>query len=82
MCRPPVATSSDNFAKLSYSVINYVLTNLLPADLQDFFLGAQRLKSDEDSKQAVGVLPDRVKSGLFGDQFCAVLYHHLLTYAF
>jgi len=38
MCPPPVATTSDNrFAKLSYSAIDNVLTNLLPAGLQDFF---------------------------------------------
>jgi len=46
----------QSFVKLSYSVIDNVLTNLLPAGLQDFS-GTQRLECDDDSKQAVGVLP-------------------------
>ena len=39
MCSPWVATTSawQSFAKLSYSAIDNVLTNLLPAGLQDFF---------------------------------------------
>jgi len=37
MCPPLVATMSNNCLKLSYSAIDNVLTNLLPADLQDFF---------------------------------------------
>jgi len=53
------STGCDNelqlFAKLSYSAIDNVLTNLLPADLQDF-VRAQRLETDYDGKQAVGVL--------------------------
>ena len=40
----------QSFAKLSYSTIDNVSINLLPA-------GAQRLECDDDSKQAVGVLP-------------------------
>jgi len=45
----------QSFEKLSYSVIYNVLTNLLPAGLQDF---CQVLESDNDRKQAFGVLPD------------------------
>ena len=36
MCPPSVTTTRDN-ARLSYSAIDNVLTNLLPAGLQDFF---------------------------------------------
>jgi len=46
----------QSFAKLSHSAIDNVLTNLLPAGLQDFLVsGAQRLECDDDGKQAVGV---------------------------
>ena len=38
----------QSFAKLSYSAINNVLTNLLPAGLQDVLSGAQRLECDDD----------------------------------
>jgi len=38
VCPPPVAKNErQSFAKLSYSAIDNVLTNLLPAGLQDFF---------------------------------------------
>jgi len=40
MCPPPVATASDNRLRnclISYSEIDTVLTNLLPAGLHDFF---------------------------------------------
>ena len=43
------------FAKLSHSTIDYVLTNLLPAGLQDFF--HVLIQCDDDGKQAVTVLP-------------------------
>ena len=44
-----------SFAKLSYSEIDNVLTNLLPAGLHDLS-GAQRLECEDDGKQADGVL--------------------------
>ena len=44
------------FPKLSCSAIDNILTNLLPAGLQNFFPSAQRLESD-DGKQAIEVLP-------------------------
>ena len=40
----------QSFAKLSYSAIDNVSTNLLPAGLQDWFLsGAQHLECDDDA---------------------------------
>ena len=44
----------QSFVKLSYSVVDNILTNLLPSGLQDF---SESLKCDDDGKQAVGVLP-------------------------
>ena len=44
----------QSFAKMSYSTIDNVLTNLLSAGLLS---GAQRLVSYNNSKQAVGVYP-------------------------
>ena len=38
MCPPPFATTSDSCLQNSYSTIDNVLTNLPPADLQDFFM--------------------------------------------
>ena len=43
----------QSFPTLSYSAIDNVLTSLLPGLLS----GAQRLKCDDDGKQAAGVLP-------------------------
>ena len=44
-----------SFAKLSYSAIDNVLTNLLPTGLQDFFQ-VLNVECDDDGKHAVGVL--------------------------
>jgi len=57
---PPVATTSDNrFAKLSYSTIDNILTNLLPAGLQDFFQELN-VSNDDDDKEALGVFTDGI----------------------
>ena len=53
MCPPLLANKLQSFALLSYSATDNVLINLLLAGLS----GAQYLKSDNDEKQAVGVLP-------------------------
>jgi len=41
---------------VSYSTIDNILTNLLPAGLQDFFQ-VLNVSNDDDDKQAVGVFP-------------------------
>ena len=58
---------------MSYSVIDNVLTNLLPVRFAGLLSGARRLECDDDGKQAVRVRPRSsstgFKSGLFDGQF-------------
>jgi len=96
MCPPPVATMSNNHLQLSYSTIDNILTNLLPAGLQDFFQVANVSNGTMMANKLMECFPYGIvyctgfKSGLFGSaphmlQLAThelMLYHHLLTDAF
>ena len=53
---PPVTTTSNNRLRNCPIARSNILTNLLPAGLQDFFQ-VLNVSNDDDDKQAVGVFP-------------------------
>ena len=60
----------QSFAKLSYSAIDNVLTNLLPAGLHDFFQVLNVSNATTTVNKLLECSPDGTgfKSGLFGGQ--------------
>jgi len=83
-------TKRESFAKLSYSAVDSVLTNLLPAGLQDFFQFRQFFQLNR-SKYCVGIISSRRKSYHHSKRFPSLfqlaphelmLHYHLLTDAF
>jgi len=72
------------FAKLSYSAVDSILTNLLPAGLQDF-CQVLNVSNDDGGKQAVGVLlrskgPPGLSLGCSAANFLKLMLYRYLSH--